>query len=46
MNLMGAGGGAVAGVIIGLLNYHWLCGLALIPVAVLAIGTVAVVERR
>jgi MFS family permease len=46
MNLMGAAGGAVAGVIIGLLNYHWLCGLALIPVAVLAIGTVTVVERR
>lgn len=46
MNLMGAAGGAVAGVIIGLLNYHWLCALALIPVAVLAIGTVVAEERR
>ena len=46
MNLMGAAGGAVAGVIIGLLNYHWLCGLAMIPVAMLAVGTILVVERR
>jgi MFS family permease len=46
MNLMGAAGGAVAGVIIGLLNYHWLCGLAMIPVALLAIGTIVVNERR
>ena len=46
MNLMGAAGGAVAGVIIGLLNYHWLCGLAMIPVAMLAVGTIVVAERR
>ena len=46
MNLMGAAGGAVAGVIIGLLNYHWLCGLAMIPVALLAVGTIVVIERR
>jgi len=45
MNLMGAGGGAVAGLIIGLLNYHWLCGLALVPVALLGAGTL-VVSRR
>jgi MFS family permease len=46
MNLMGAAGGAVAGVIIGLLNYHWLCGLAMIPVAMLAVGTIVVAGRR
>mgnify|MGYP006268437407 CR=1 FL=1 len=45
MNLMGAGGGALAGVIIGLLNYHWLCGLALIPVAVLAAGSIVVTPK-
>ena len=45
MNLMGAAGGALAGVIIGLLNYQWLCGLALVPVALLALGTL-VVDRR
>ena len=44
-NLMGAAGGALAGVIIGLLNYQWLCGLALVPVALLALGTL-VVDRR
>lgn len=45
MNLMGAAGGAVAGVIIGLLNYHWLCGLALIPIAMLALGSVLVTPK-
>lgn len=45
MNLMGAAGGALAGVIIGLLNYQWLCGLALVPVALLGLGTL-VVDRR
>lgn len=37
MNLSGAGGGALAGVIIGTLSYGWLCAFAAIPVAVLGI---------
>jgi MFS family permease len=37
MNLMGAGGGALAGVIIGTLSYGWLCLLSAIPVAILGI---------
>ena len=36
MNLAGAGGGAMAGVIIGTLSYGWLCFTAAIPVAFLA----------
>ena len=35
MNLSGAGGGALAGVIIGTLSYGWLCVFAAIPVAFL-----------
>lgn len=35
MNLSGAGGGALAGVIIGTLSYGWLCAVAAIPVAYL-----------
>ena len=35
MNLMGAGGGALAGVIIGTLSYGWLCVFATIPVTAL-----------
>ena len=37
MNLMGAGGGAMAGVIIGTLGYGWLCLFAAVPVAVLGV---------
>ena len=37
MNLMGAAGGAVAGLIIGLLNYGWLCYFASIPVVALGV---------
>jgi MFS family permease len=37
MNLSGAGGGALAGVIIGMLSYGWLCLFAAIPVAVLGV---------
>lgn len=37
MNLSGAGGGALAGVIIGTLSYGWLCAFAAIPVAALGI---------
>lgn len=39
MNLSGAGGGAIAGVIIATLSYGWLCGLAAIPVALLGFMT-------
>ena len=35
MNLSGAGGGALAGVIIGTLSYGWLCVFAAIPVSLL-----------
>ena len=35
MNLSGAGGGALAGLIIGTLSYGWLCLFAAIPVLVL-----------
>jgi len=37
MNLSGAAGGAIAGVIIGTLSYGWLCLFAAIPVAVLGV---------
>jgi len=37
MNLSGAGGGAIAGVIIGTLGYGWLCFFAAIPVAYLGV---------
>ena len=37
MNLAGAGGGALAGVIIGTLSYGWLCFAAAIPVTVLGL---------
>jgi len=39
MNLAGATGGAVAGVIIGTLSYGWLCFAAAVPVALLAISS-------
>ena len=42
MNLMGAGGGAMAGVIIGTLGYGWLCLFAAVPVAALGIWSVRV----
>ncbi len=37
MNLAGAGGGAVAGVIIGTLSYGWLCFSAALPVTILSL---------
>ena len=40
MNLSGAGGGALAGVIIGTLNYGWLCFFAAIPVSLLGIASI------
>ena len=39
MNLAGATGGAVAGVIIGTLSYGWLCFAAAVPVALLAVSS-------
>jgi MFS family permease len=39
MNLSGAGGGALAGVIIGTLSYGWLCLFAAIPVIALAVAS-------
>ena len=39
MNLSGAGGGALAGIIIGTLSYGWLCFFAAIPVIVLAVNS-------
>ena len=42
MNLMGAGGGAMAGVIIGTLGYGWLCLFAALPIATLGIWSVRV----
>jgi len=38
MNLAGAGGGAIAGVIIGTLSYGWLCLFAALPVIALALA--------
>jgi MFS family permease len=40
MNLMGAGGGVLAGVIIGILSYGWLCLFASFPVIGLGIWSV------
>jgi len=37
MNLSGAAGGAVAGIVIATLSYGWLCLLASVPVVVLAV---------
>ncbi|MCX6438983.1 MAG: MFS transporter, partial [Actinobacteria bacterium] len=39
MNLAGAGGGAIAGVIIGTLSYGWLCLFAAMPVIALAMAS-------
>ena len=41
MNLMGAGGGAIAGVVIGTLGYGWLCLFAAVPVAALGVWSFA-----
>lgn len=42
MNLSGAGGGALAGVIIGTLSYGWLCAFAAIPVTLLGIWSLKI----
>jgi MFS family permease len=44
MNLMGAGGGAMAGVIIGTLGYGWLCLFAAIPILILGIWSFKVLS--
>ena len=45
MNLSGAGGGALAGIIIGTLSYGWLCAFAAIPVALLGIWSISLSRR-
>lgn len=45
MNLMGASGGALAGVIIGTLGYGWLCLSAAVPVTFLGIWSVRVFSK-
>ncbi|CAB4659103.1 unannotated protein [freshwater metagenome] len=42
MNLAGAGGGAVAGLIIGTLSYGWLCLFATVPVLLLGVQSMRV----
>jgi hypothetical protein len=44
MNLAGAGGGAIAGVIIGTLSYGWLCLFAAIPVTALAVASQRIIK--
>jgi MFS family permease len=41
MNLAGAFGGAIAGVVISFLNYGWLCAFASIPVILLGVWTLS-----
>lgn len=45
MNLSGACGGAIAGVIIGTLSYGWLCAFAAIPVTLLGIWSLSLSRR-
>jgi MFS family permease len=40
MNLSGAAGGALAGVIIGTLNYGWLCFFVAVPVSLLGVASI------
>ena len=40
MNLSGAAGGAVAGVIIGTLSYGWLCVISALPISILAMYSI------
>ena len=46
MNLSGAGGGALAGLIIGTLSYGWLCAFAALPVAVLGIHSLKIARHN
>ena len=45
MNLSGAAGGAIAGVIIGTLSYGWLCAFAAVPVAILGVWSFKISHR-
>lgn len=45
MNLSGAGGGALAGVIIGTLSYGWLCALAALPVLALGLFSLRMAKK-
>lgn len=44
MNLSGAAGGAIAGVVIANLSYGWLCFIAAVPVAILGIWSFRVMR--
>ena len=46
MNLSGAFGGAIAGVVIATLSYGWLCALAAIPVSFLGIWSLRIVNAK
>ncbi|MBU6253755.1 MAG: MFS transporter [Acidobacteria bacterium] len=45
MNLSGASGGAIAGVVIATLSYGWLCLLSAIPVALLGLWSLKITAR-
>jgi MFS family permease len=45
MNLSGASGGAIAGVVIATLSYGWLCLLSAIPVALLGLWSLKIRAR-
>ena len=42
MNLSGAFGGAIAGVVIAMLSYGWLCALAAIPISLLGLWSMKI----
>ena len=44
MNLSGAGGGVIAGIIIGTLSYGWLCAIAAIPVIYLGLRSLKIAK--
>lgn len=44
MNLAGAGGGALAGVIIGTLSYGWLCFFAAVPALILGAFSIKLIH--
>lgn len=45
MNLMGAGGGAMAGIVIGTFGYGWLCLIAAVPILILGIWSFKVLSE-
>ena len=46
MNLSGAAGGAIAGVVIANLSYGWLCFFAAIPVSLLGLWSLRMTQRQ